>query len=114
MKKLTLLCALFILLPACTWVKLTSEGEKVRVLSAEEVKACKKMGKTVVTSKDKVAGFERSDKKLQKELEDLARNSAVDIDGDTVVPASEIKGAKQTFHVYRCVPPANGEQKTTQ
>lgn len=105
MKKLAILFVIAFALPACTWVTLSKEGEKIRVLSADEVKSCKKLGKTVVSLKDKIAGFDRNEEKVQKELEALARNSAVDLEGDTVVPANEIKDGKQTFDVYRCVNP---------
>lgn len=105
MKKLAILIVIAIVLPACTWVDLSPEGEKVRVLSASEVTSCKKLGKTTVSLKDQIAGFDRSEEKVQKELQALARNSAVDLKGDTVVPASDIKKGKQTFNVYRCVNP---------
>lgn len=105
MKQLTILITIAFILTACTWVDLSPEGEKVRVLSASEVTSCKKLGKTIVSLKDKIAGFDRSEEKVQKELEALARNSAVDLKGDTVVSASEIKDGKQTFDVYRCVNP---------
>jgi len=105
MKKYLLIILLGITLTACTWVELTPEGEKVRLLSMSEVKSCKKMGKTTVSLKDKIAGFDRDREKVQKELEALARNSAVDLNGDTIVQASEIKDGNQTFHVYRCINP---------
>ena len=93
------------LLTACTWVKLTPGGEKVRVLSVSEVGSCTKKGKTTVSLKADIAGFERNREKVQKELEALARNSAIDLNGDTVVPASEIENGKQVFDVYRCANP---------
>ena len=34
----------------------------------------------------------------------LARNSAINLGGDTVVADGEIKDGMQTFKVYRCVP----------
>lgn len=105
MKKCILIILLGITFTACTWVELTPEGEKVRLLSMSEVKSCKKIGKTIVSLKDKVAGFDRNKEKVQKELEALARNSAVDLNGDTVVKANEIKDGTQTFHVYRCINP---------
>ncbi len=91
------------LLTGCAWVKLTPEGEKVRVLSAQEVASCKKKGETTVSLRDKVAGIGRNKDKVKAELEMLARNAAPDLDGDTVVPASEIVDGKQTFDVYRCI-----------
>lgn len=87
----------------CSWVKLTAEGEKVRVLSADEVATCTKKGETTVSLRDKVAGVKRGAEKVKTELEALARNSAPDLGGDTVVATSEIADGKQTFTVYRCV-----------
>ena len=90
---------------ACTWVKLTPEGEKVRVLSKDEVTSCRKLGKINTSLKDQIAGLDRSREKVQTEMETLARNSAPDMGGDTVVPVSEIENGKQVFEVYKCVGP---------
>lgn len=90
---------------SCAWVKLTPEGEKVRVLSISEVGSCKKLGKTTTTLKDKIAGMSRNKTKVEKEMQALARNSAADMGGDTVVPISEIQDGRQTFEVYKCINP---------
>lgn len=90
---------------SCTWVKTTPEGEKVRVLSTDEVSSCKKLGKTEVSLKHRVAGFKRNQDKVKTELETLARNTAVNMDGDTVVPVTESNEGKQTFAIYRCINP---------
>ena len=105
MKHIPVIFITCLLLCSCTWVKLTEEGEKTRVLTTAEVKTCKKLGKTTVNSKATIAGVERSEEKLQKELETLARNSASDLNGDTVVPLGTPVGGKQVFEVYRCVNP---------
>ncbi len=105
MKYVIFLCFTGLLLQACTWVKLNEDGEKARVLSAAEVTSCKKLGKTTAVSKAKVAGIERNDEKLQKELETLARNSAAELKGDTVVPVGKPVDGKQVFDIYRCVNP---------
>ncbi|MGE0080082.1 MAG: DUF4156 domain-containing protein [Thiohalomonadaceae bacterium] len=91
-------------LTACTWVKLTPEGEKVRVLSAAEVSKCRVVGKTTVSLAAKVLGIERHPEDVQNELNMLARNSAVDLRGDTVVPIAPPVDGKQVFTVYRCMP----------
>jgi hypothetical protein len=95
------LCTL--LATACTWVETTPGGEKVRVLDADEVTSCKKLGTTTSALKDKIAGVNRSAEKVKKELETLARNTAADLGGDTVVATSEVLEGRQTFTVYRCV-----------
>ncbi len=88
---------------SCSWVDLTKEGEKVRVLSMQEVSSCKELGKTTVSLLDRVAGIDRNREQVQSELETLARNSAADMQGDTVVPISEVGGGKQVYAIYRCV-----------
>lgn len=98
------MAAVVLVLSACTWVEPTAQGEKVRVLSAEEVTKCKKVGQTTVSLLAKLAGIERNAQKVQEELNILARNSAVELDGDTVVPISPVEDGKQTFAVYRCMP----------
>jgi hypothetical protein len=84
-------------------VKPTAEGEKARVLSLDEVGSCTKSGKTTVSVKSSIAGVDRNAEKIQHELEMLARNSAVDLKGDTVVPIGKPVDGKQVFEVYRCI-----------
>ncbi len=97
-----------VMLTGIKWVKLTPEGEKIRVLEQSEVAKCKKLGSTTASLKSKIGPFGRSEKKVKQELEYLARNSAAsDFEGkgaDTVVAAGEIEDGKQKFDVYKCVP----------
>ena len=102
MKKILLVLVSVMVFGACTWVKLTSEGEKVNVLTHAQVTNCKKLGKTRAMLKDKIAGISRNQEKVKLELETLARNSAVDMGGNAVVPVSEIADGKQVFDVYQC------------
>ncbi|MBK8162875.1 MAG: DUF4156 domain-containing protein [Gammaproteobacteria bacterium] len=96
--------AIGMVLQACAWVELSPAGEKTRVLSAEEVTNCKRLGTTTASVKAEVAGIERAPERVQEELESLARNSAAaDLKGDTVVPIGKPKDGKQVFEVYRCV-----------
>ncbi len=88
----------------CAWVSLTPQGEKTRVLSTAEVRNCEHLGKTTVSVKAGIGSMDRSKEKVAEELEILARNSAPDLGGDTVVPDAEIKEGKQIFQVYKCVP----------
>ncbi|PLY15300.1 MAG: hypothetical protein C0631_07500 [Sedimenticola sp.] len=97
------LLASILVATGCSWVKPTPGGEKVRVLNADEVATCKELGKTTVSLVDKIAGIKRNPQKVQKELETLARTSAANIGGDTIVPISEIQDGQQRFAVYKCV-----------
>jgi hypothetical protein len=102
-KAVTLL-ALAACLHACTWVRLTSEGEKVHVAAAHEVRECERKGEVASILKSRIAGFERKPGKVAGELEALARNEAALMGGDTVVAESPVKDGRQLFGVYRCRP----------
>ncbi|MGD8567716.1 MAG: DUF4156 domain-containing protein [Gammaproteobacteria bacterium] len=91
-----------LLLASCTWVKLDKEAESVMVKQKSEVADCRKIARTTVSLRSKILGIERSKEKVQRELETLARNSAVDYEGNAVVPSSIIKDGKQSFDVYLC------------
>lgn len=103
--KSLLLVAATLGLMACSWVKLTPGGNKVRVLSQAEVTSCKKLGKTTASVADKVIGLQRKEHIIEENLEVLARNAAAEMKGDTIVPASPIQNGKRVFAVYRCVGP---------
>lgn len=87
---------------SCTWVRLTSDGESVSVKTMDEVATCKRVAKTTASLRSKVMGIERDEDKVKRELETLARNAAIEYEGDTVVPITEIEDGKQSFAVYLC------------
>ncbi len=89
-------------LQSCAWVKPTVSGAEVRVATAAEVRTCAEAGTTQVSVLDKVGGVRRGYGKVSEELATLARNSAAQLGGDTVVPTSEIVDGTQTFAVYKC------------
>ena len=87
----------------CTWVKLTTPGEGVHVGTISEVAACKKLGATHAKTSTKVAFFARSAKKVDEEIESLARNEAADMGGNTIVAQGPTSSeGRRSFDVYRC------------
>jgi len=86
----------------CSWVKSTELGARVRVVSAGEVEDCADAGTTHVSVMDKLGVVERNQAKVAKELATLARNSAAQLGGDSVVAITEIVDGTQTFAVYQC------------
>ena len=95
---------LAVMLPtlACNWVPLTSEGERIRVLQADAVADCQKVGTVTSKTSDRIIIFARSDRKIREELESLSRNEAVGLNGDAIVPIGTESGGRQSFEVYRC------------
>ena len=92
------------LLSSCATVKLTEQGEKVRVLDPSEVASCKNMGRTSASVTAKFI-FDRPESAVKKELEAIARNGAGRMGGDTIVPLTIIENGQQTFEVFKCVNP---------
>jgi hypothetical protein len=102
--KTLVVCAIALSMFCCTWVSVTEEGQNVRVLRADAVARCEKIGNVSAKTTDRVTIFARSDRKIQEELESLARNEATELGGDAIVPiGTETKG-RQSFDVYRCQP----------
>ena len=75
----------------------------MRVLDASEVSTCKALGNSTVSLLAKVAGINRNEEQVTKELSMLARNAAAEMGGDTVVPISAVKDGKRSFTVYKCI-----------
>ncbi len=104
--KTLLLFVTALLLGACaSSVKLTAEGEKVRVLDPSEVSSCKKLSKMNSQITWVVLGIARPEKAVSKDLRNITRNRAKELGGDTIVPLTVIDKGKQTFEIYKCVNP---------
>ena len=97
--------AVLLLISACTTIQLTEEGRKARVLDFDDVKNCQKNGAATVNVNERLLNVvPKQSARIAKQLQILARNSAIHMNGDTVVPMSKIDNGQQTFAVYRCVP----------
>ena len=104
MKKIVIAVCVGFILSSCTWVRVTSQGEGVRLVqSAKAVESCKKIGKVNTKVVSEVV-FNRDAEKVAGELADLARNEAATLGGDTIVPTSEIIDGRRSFDVYQCFP----------
>ena len=101
--RLSAVLCLALTVGACAWVKPSERGAAVKVAEASEVGHCRKVGVTTVSVMDRVVGVPRSYRTLSEELATLARNEAPNLDGDTIVPASEIVNGQQMFDIYDCV-----------
>lgn len=97
---------LFVLLgglAGCTWVDMTPEAEKVRVVPADRVADCSRVGELSTYTKAKVAGVSRSGGKVREELETLARNEAASIGADTIVAVSDVSEGRREYVAYQCM-----------
>jgi hypothetical protein len=93
------------LLSGCTWVELKPQGEKVRILAAQEVRRCKALGRVSTNTAAKIGFIARPKGDVQEEVYRLARNNAAAMGGDTVVASGPLIDGEQRFRVYRCINP---------
>lgn len=99
MKQLVL-TSIFLFLQACSLVELTPAGRNVELRRTEQLGGCTKTAETTVSVLAKVI-VDRSQEKVEGELQTLARNWAASR-GDTVVATSNIENGEQNFDVYQC------------
>lgn len=94
--------ALSSLLSACTWVKVSAEGESVKLLTVAQAASCERVGATTSQALGKVGFVKRRETKLATELQTLARNEAAEMGGNAIVADGEIEEGRQRFVIYRC------------
>ena len=91
---------LVLMASGCTWVKLTPEGEQVKLYKVKPV-SCKALSTVTAKTMHRVV-LERSDEAVGRELLALARNEAGKQGANGILPASSIVDGEQVFKVYRC------------
>ena len=101
LKKIAILSTALIA-SACTWVAVTPGAEKVTLVKAEHIMSCAKLGSTKANVLDKVGFIERRDADIEANLLSVAKNTAIDMGGDTVVADTPMRAGTQTFSIYKC------------
>lgn len=89
-------------LGACTWVQPSIRSHTVVLKDDRHIVNCVKKGVTRSKTLSTIAFIPRSDAKMFSELVMLAKNEAVLLEGDTVVPEGDLDKGEQIFGVYRC------------
>jgi hypothetical protein len=86
----------------CTWVDAVPGASRVTLVMPQHVSQCQSLGTTTSQVKAQVGPVHRSESKVQEELLTLARNSAVEIGGDTLVAEGPPSQGTQRFRIYKC------------
>ncbi|MDH5552505.1 MAG: DUF4156 domain-containing protein [Nitrosomonas sp.] len=104
MKRILVAVCSGLILSSCTWVKVTPNGEGVRMVpSTKAVESCRRIGNVNTQVVSKVV-FNRDTEKVASELAGLARNEAALLGGDTILATSAINDGRRSFDVYQCFP----------
>lgn len=90
-------------LGACTWVPMRDGAQAVRVLAlGAATPGCTRLGEIEGNVTDKVVFYERNALRVQEELETMARNEAVGLGGNTVVPLEAVREGRHRYAAFRC------------
>lgn len=104
MRTLFVTLPLIALLGGCAsdMIEVRPGSDQVAVAKPTDVAQCRHIGKTTVSVLSKVGFFDRSIEAVDANLAQLARNSAVDLGGDTVVPGERPAVGRRVFEIYKC------------
>ena len=106
-QKIVLVATVLILcsasLAGCTWVKNAPNAQAVRIVPADRIMGCRLLSKVTTYTADNIAVIKRSAKKVQEELDALAKNEAAERGADSIVRTSKVIEGKQSFDLYRCL-----------
>jgi hypothetical protein len=88
---------------ACTWVPMETGAAGVRVLAmGASTAGCTKLGEIEGNVTDRVAVYQRNPLRVQEELETMARNEAVGLGANTVLPIEAAHDGRQRYTAWRC------------
>lgn len=99
---LSLLSLMPFALANCTWVKPIENASEVALVNPVHIVQCETLGTTRVSVKDRLGVLKRNNEKVAEELNTLAKNSAVEMGGNTIVELSDVTDGAQEFGIYQC------------
>lgn len=102
MKKAFFLGLMAFTLSGCAFNKVEDNAKHVLIVEAYNVKGCEKLGTTTAKVKNTIGGINVPETQLKAELNNIAKNDAASMGGDSVVVLSPIKGGFQSFAIYKC------------
>lgn len=86
----------------CTWVESRPGAERILIAEPGQVADCTHQGTTRASVRDRVMAVQRKPGKVAEEIETLARTSAMEMGGDTLVPIGPVRDGAREFIVYKC------------
>jgi hypothetical protein len=87
---------------ASNLIDVRAGSEQVSLLNTSQVTGCQSKGKIIVSVLANVGFISRSAEAIDANLLQLARNAAVDSNGDSIVRDGATVFGKATFSIYKC------------
>lgn len=93
---------LVLILSGCSWLWPSVKESDVRLITADGLTGCTRLGTTHVSLMDKLEPLLQNEAQLAEELVALARNSAVQFGGNAIMALTGIREGTQSFAIYSC------------
>jgi len=105
-KKFIVISATATSIVGCTsaFINVKSGSENISVLEAQQVTDCELKGKVTSSVLSKVGFISRSVEGVEENLLQMAKNSAIEDGGDTLVKGESTEFGKRTYSIYKCKP----------
>ncbi len=97
---------LMVSVSGCAWLKPSVKASDVRLITVTMLQGCTRLGTTHVSVADRLDQLLQNEGQLAEELVSLARNSAVQFDGNAILALTDISEGTQSFAIFRCEPDA--------
>mgnify|MGYP000026391136 CR=1 FL=1 len=93
---------LFLLMTGCAkYVDINPGSDEILLVTKKPV-GCISKGTVDVTALAEIAYVERSEKNINKDLLQLAKNSAIKVKANTIIKSNSPKPGEATFSMYKC------------
>lgn len=92
------------LLSGCanSFIDVKAGSEKVAVIDTKQVSGCESKGKVTSSVLSKIWFVSRGEESVEENLLQMARNSAVEVNADTIVKGESNKFGERTYALYKC------------
>ena len=93
---------LFLLITGCAkYVDIAAGSDEILLVTKKPV-GCVSKGTVDVTALAEIAYVERSEKNINRDLLQLAKNSAIKVRANTIIKSNSPKPGEATFSMYKC------------
>ena len=91
---------------ASAFIGVREGADRVSLAEAAQVTGCQSKGGITISifAKAGKTGITRSEKDVEDNMYQMARNNAVDVGADTIVKGESPEFGKRTFGLYKCRP----------
>jgi len=91
-----------LLVGGCSVVKVSEAGKRVNIITSDQAFNCTRVGSISTSVLETIIGIPRHERKIEEELDKLARDQAVLMRANSIVRES-INGAEGSYSAYNCL-----------